>query len=379
MFEKIELKKIGILTLVLFGWFCILPSFAFPQEEDALVKARRLYEQGYYDDAITLLNDYINKIKTVAEQKKNVARAFYQLAKVFFTVGEDEKVEENLKKVFEAYPTFQESESNLEFKELAEKLRSEISETTKAEAEVEKEKTPKVTEEKTEVIIQPKIQAEVEKQPVEERKVIEHPSQKKKKKFPVLLVIGGLVVAGALVYFLLLNKKKESKITDVTVKIDIQFSATNLGCQHIIRINGVEKLNEFMAFNVPGSDDFDDAKKINRTIYHTLAPGVMTIEHEVKPAYIDYYPAQETWIWATEFKLAVSSYNYEGDNPGPPYLSESAFNTTVAPWHTNPADTWYRIESHSVSVIAPITGAVYSGNVKSGKKVFDIRNIKTKK
>ena len=372
MRNVIRLRKLAILTMVLFGWFCLSPNFSFArQDEDVLLKARRLYQQGYYDDAITLLNEYIKKIKTVAEQKRNVAKAFYQLAKVYFTVGEDNKVKENLNKVFETYPDFQTEETDLEFKERVDKVKKEVKVKAKVKEEKVKIKVKVKEEEKVKV---------KEEKPKPEKKVIPKPvKKKKKKKFPWLLVIGGVVVAGVLAYFLLFKKKEESKVTDVTIKIDITFASTNLGCRHIIRINGIERFNEFLSFNVPGYDDYDLARKYNRTIFVTLPPGSFTIQHEMESDYTKYYPAQNSWVWATDFMLTISSYNFQGDNPGSPVLSETSFYTTVAPWHDDPTNEWYRIESKTISIIEPVAPAMTGKRIRSKKSIKEVRYIKTRK
>ena len=375
MWNNLVLKRLSLVTVFLFCWFCFTPNYMFSQQNgDELEEARRLFQQGYYDDAITLLNEYIEKIKTVAEQKKNVARAFYQLAKVYFTVGEDDKVDESLKKVFETYPDFQTEETDLVFHERVETFKRDAGFEAKVDRENEKAEG-KVMEDAKSIDEEDVMQEE----PQPEKKVISQPVEKKKKRFPWLLVIGGVVVAGVLAYFLLFKKKEESKITDVNVRIDMKFTASNLGCRHIIRVNGIEQFNEFLAFNVPGYDDYDLAKKINRTITVTVPPGSFTIQHEIHPDYIDYYPAQETWIWSTGFVLSVLNYNYQGDNPGSPIISETSFFTTVAPWVNDLADEWYRIENKTISMIVPSPSSLSGKYQRSTKSVNEVRYLKTKK
>ncbi len=192
------LKRAGIFTLVLFCWFYLTPNFSFAQEEDELLRARKLYQQGYYDDAITLLNQCIDKLKSIVEQKKKVAEAFYLLAKVYFTVGEDDKVTSHLNKVFETYPTFEKEEADLEFKDRVDKARANF--TAKTEA-------PPVTEIKEQAEVpQTVVQTEPQQEEKMDQQVIEKPVKKKKRKFPILLVLGGLVIAGVAAYFLLVKK-----------------------------------------------------------------------------------------------------------------------------------------------------------------------------
>ena len=208
MIQGTVLRKIGIFTLVVFCWFFLSQSFAFGQEEDALLKARKLYQQGYYDDAITLLVETINQLKSIVAQKKRVAEAFYLLAKVYFTVGEDDKVDENLNKVFETYPTFEKEENDLDFKDRVNRVKSnfQMEKPTEEAAEIKKE------EEET---VPPVIQTEEEAaQEDKEKQVIEKPKKRKKKKFPILLVLGGLAIAAVAVYFLVI-KKSEDKVYDI--------------------------------------------------------------------------------------------------------------------------------------------------------------------
>jgi hypothetical protein len=162
------------------------------KEEDSLAKARRLYQEGDYEGSIKLLSDFIGKLKAMVEQKKNVAEAFYLLAKIYFEVGDDTKVEENLRKVFETFPTFKKEETNFGFRDRVEKAREKFLQEKKKEA-MEKEKELKEQEE-----------------PEPEPRIIEHPTvKKKKKKFPVLLVVGAVVVVAVAAILLLKKKKKD--------------------------------------------------------------------------------------------------------------------------------------------------------------------------
>ena len=210
MFQGKLLRRAGIFTLVLFCWFYLAPNFSYAQEEDDLLRARKLYQEGYYDDAITLLNQCINKLKSIVEQKRNVAEAFYLLAKVYYTVGEDAKVIDNLNKLFKTYPTFEKDETDLEFKDQVDKARKNIM----AGAE-----EPPVPEAKEQGKI-PETVVQTEKQPEEkiDQQVIEKPVKKKKKRFPILLVIGGLVIAGALVYFLVIKKDSKTEEPDFDIR-----------------------------------------------------------------------------------------------------------------------------------------------------------------
>ncbi|NIM14081.1 MAG: hypothetical protein GTO45_18720 [Candidatus Aminicenantes bacterium] len=197
MFGRKLLRGIGLVTLFLFTFFVLSADFNFVQanenEEDILLKARRLYQEGDYEGSIKLLSDFIQKLKAMVEQKKNVAEAFYLLAKIYYEVGDDTKVDENLEKVFETFPAFTAEEANPGFKERVEKIRKKVLEAK--EKELKKEE--KV----------------VKEEPEPERRVIEQPTPvkaKKKKKFPVLLVVGGIAVA-ALIVVLASGKKEKQR------------------------------------------------------------------------------------------------------------------------------------------------------------------------
>lgn len=150
-----SLRKIVLFTMILFAWFCLAADFQYGQEEDLLLKARKLYQKGYYDDALTILNQCIEKLRNIVAQKKKVAEAFYLIAKVYYTVVEDEEVKKSLKRVFETYPTFQVEESNLEFKSLVDQLRPVVAESRldqvqtddKIQKEVDEQIDPKDTKE----------------------------------------------------------------------------------------------------------------------------------------------------------------------------------------------------------------------------------------
>lgn len=186
MFNRIILRKIGVFTLFVFIFLVGTAEYSFADEEDILLKARKYYQQGNYDESVKVLQKFIENLQAIVEQKKNVAEAFYLLAKVYYTVGEDAEVEKNLKKVYETFPSFSKEENDIEFQKRILKVRNEMG--------------------LKEVISQP-----VKKQPV--KKVIQKEG-KKKKKFPILLVAGGIVII-ALLVILLTKKKKEEDVYDL--------------------------------------------------------------------------------------------------------------------------------------------------------------------
>ncbi|MCK4765188.1 MAG: hypothetical protein KAW12_23515 [Candidatus Aminicenantes bacterium] len=194
MFGTKSLRLTGLITLIFFVFFIGSADFIQASgQEDDLDKARRLYQEGDYETSIKLLGSFIEKLKAMVEQKKNVAEAFYLLAKIYFEVGDDVKVDENLRKVFETFPTFKKDESNFSFRDRVEQARRDFIEEKESEA-AEKE-----------------MKLKDKQQPVKKKKVLAQRGEKKKKKFPVLLLVGGIAVVAILV--LLLSKKDKYDIT----------------------------------------------------------------------------------------------------------------------------------------------------------------------
>jgi len=179
MFNARLIRQVGILTLFFFTFFVFSSDLNITNEkEDDLMKARKLFQEGDFDGSIKLLNNYLEKLKTVETPKEKKAEAFYLLAKIYFMLGEDSKAVANLKKVFETSPTFAKAEINISFKQLVEKIRDSL-----------QEKKPG------------------------DRRVIEWPSErKKKKKIPILLVVGGVALVTVLAILLLKKKKEEYDI-----------------------------------------------------------------------------------------------------------------------------------------------------------------------
>lgn len=210
------LRPLSLLTLFFFIFFIGPAELSLGQEEDTLVKAQKLYQAGDYESAIKTLSDFITKLRAMVEQKKNVAQAFYMLAKIYFEVGDDTKVDENLQKVFETYPAFKIDESNFSFKERVERVREEFLQ--KKEAGLNKQ----------------------EEQTTPKPKIIEQPTVKKeKKKFPVVLVVVAVVVVGVAVALLAGGKSKE-KPEEV---YDIR------GAWTIIDTTGTEQLWSHLTFS----------------------------------------------------------------------------------------------------------------------------------
>ena len=210
MYGHKYLKGTVLVTLFFFVFFIFAVDFvSAQQEEDALLKARKLYQQGDYEGSIKLLGDFIGKLRAMVEQKKNVAEAFYLLAKIYYEVGDDGKVDENLTKCFETFPAFKTEETNLGFKSRVDQIKKDVLEN--------KTRQPKPETEEFE---------EQEEQPPVRKQVLERQyPEKKKKKFPILLVLGGAVVVGVVLALAMGGKKKSEDTYDIrgnwTLKLDL--------------------------------------------------------------------------------------------------------------------------------------------------------------
>lgn len=113
----------GLIILVLIFTLLVMNE-KINSREDSLRKAKLFCQQGAYDDSIMVIKRYISKYETRAYYKKNVAEAYYFLAKVYFTVGEDKIVNVSLEKAFRLYPTLEPIETDLEFKNLVGRIKS---------------------------------------------------------------------------------------------------------------------------------------------------------------------------------------------------------------------------------------------------------------
>jgi DNA-binding beta-propeller fold protein YncE len=184
------LKQTSIIALVFFAWFTIGPNFTVAGQEDPLTQARQLTRSGNYEAAIALLKQFIDDMKTIADKKKNIAEAYYMIAKIFFTpLGDLQSSDENLAKAFEAYPELKIDESNNEFSIRVKKVQDAAIAST-AQKEKKLEVIPKETE------VNPPQSAGKE-------------MSGGKRGFPLLLVLGGVALAGGLAA-LLLGKKSSS-------------------------------------------------------------------------------------------------------------------------------------------------------------------------
>jgi tetratricopeptide (TPR) repeat protein len=76
-------------------------------ENDPLLVAKQHLEKGNFQDAIDLLNNFIKSNEEINSQKRQVAKAHFFLAKIYFTIRKENKLEENLKKAFLLDPAFE--------------------------------------------------------------------------------------------------------------------------------------------------------------------------------------------------------------------------------------------------------------------------------
>jgi hypothetical protein len=125
MISPALMKRLAVITLVCFAWMTFGVQFAIAaSDQDNLQKAQELYRKGDYDGAIRMATTFIDQIRTIVAQKKSVAEAYYLLAKIYYEVNDDTKVADNLRKCFEAFPSYYKDETNPDFKKRVEKARA---------------------------------------------------------------------------------------------------------------------------------------------------------------------------------------------------------------------------------------------------------------
>ncbi len=129
------LKKIAAMTIIPFCWLCAVQTGLLSGQEDLLRRARQLFQEGDYPKTLALLDEFISGNKGREGQKKTVAEAYYVKAKVYHAAGEEDSRDSNLKLVFETHPEYTMNEPDLEFRELAGKIRSAVISAAKAKAE----------------------------------------------------------------------------------------------------------------------------------------------------------------------------------------------------------------------------------------------------
>jgi formylglycine-generating enzyme required for sulfatase activity len=173
------LKLFALLTIFFFINAVGAGNIAPQKDEDILLKARTLIREGDFEGAIKELYDVIAKLKTILAQKRNLAEAYYLLARVYKIVQMEDKYKEHLKMAFKTFPNLNLPEPDPEIRDMVDKV--------KAELEAEK--------------IIPK----------------EKPIQPKKKKFPVLLTLAGAALVTAVVLVLTRKKNPDESRYDTEV------------------------------------------------------------------------------------------------------------------------------------------------------------------
>lgn len=119
----LKIAAYGALFLILF--LMSGPGFNRAEAaEDELQKAERLTDEMLYEEAVKVLNNFIQSNAADAGQKTRVAKAYYLLARIYFDVDDnDPQVKKNLAKVFEYDRNFNTKEINAAFKKLVEEVR----------------------------------------------------------------------------------------------------------------------------------------------------------------------------------------------------------------------------------------------------------------
>ncbi len=120
------LKKATVITLFFFIWFSVSIEFNFAQENDKYTQAMERYRANDFQGAIRLLTEFIEDIKTLAEQKRKLAESLYFLGKIYFRIGDDGQVKEKLRNAFENYPAFSINEEDLDFKDKVDGIKEKI-------------------------------------------------------------------------------------------------------------------------------------------------------------------------------------------------------------------------------------------------------------
>jgi hypothetical protein len=219
----------------------VTAEFSFAQKEDIFEKVKRLVYQGEYESAINILNGYITDLQAIKKEKQNLAMAYYQLARIYYRVGEtDEKIDANLKLAFGSYPLLKVDEPDLAFKDRAEKIKKELED--EGIIKMPDEISTETRQETVKDVIQ-------KKEPEKESKIIEKPKKKKKKKkFPYLMVIGG--AAAVVVLVILLTKKKKKYTLTVNRSEGVEGSPTAGTYTH--------KKGETVSYNFSRSSGYTD-------------------------------------------------------------------------------------------------------------------------
>jgi len=268
MLSSAILRTTSIIVLGAFLWFCLGPAMVWGRQgqEDALAKARELIRDGDYEGGIKLLEDYIKKIRVIAEQKKNVAEAYYIIAKTYYIVGEQDNSDANLRRVFETFPAFAIEEPDRAFR-----------------ARVENVKSVVLAEQKAKAVEKPLVR---EKEPEKEQPTaIGKAGEVKKRKFP-WLIVGGVVVVAGVAAILLLNKKKGSQNGAISVSSSptgakVYLDGSDTGQTTNCTLSNISSGNHTIKLTKEGYQDYQQSVAVSggqtATVTATLSQHSITV------------------------------------------------------------------------------------------------------
>jgi formylglycine-generating enzyme required for sulfatase activity len=192
MMGRKKLMKTALLALFFFAFNLLaVDNRSLQKDEDSLHKARQLIQDGDLAGAVDELQRIVQLLENNPDMKNRLAEAHYLMAKVYFTAGDRQLVEDHLRKVYSTDPTFSTSEPDLYFREIVENIKKEF-------PEIAQPKGPDTQETNSSSNIIAK-------------------ERKKKRKPPVLLILGGIAILTALI--LILSKKKKSTTESGGIRI----------------------------------------------------------------------------------------------------------------------------------------------------------------
>jgi len=299
-------RATSIIVLGAFLLFCLGAPVGRSGEgqEDPLSKARQLVKQGDYEGAIKVLEDYISKIREIAEQKKNIAEAYYIIAKIYYIVGEDQDSEANLKKAFETYASFSIDEADETFRDRAAKVRSAV-------LAEQKEKAAEKP------LDQEKIQ-EKEKQPSAAGQV----GAAKKKKFPWLIAAGVALAGGAAAVFLLQKKGSQNgpiSVSSSPTGAEVCLDGSDTGQKTNCTLSNVSPGSHTVKLVREGYQDYEQNVSVSSgqtaSVNANLTQNTITVTSPTSSAVWEKGIEFEI-TWTTDSALKNSEYYEEQDGPG---------------------------------------------------------------
>jgi len=118
-------RSLAIGTLVMFSLMVMFNGYGYGQSAvTPLTRAQDLLSQGKYDEAVSVIQGYINETKDKTDRKPDLAAAWYLLAKIYYEVGDDEKCDAALLAVYMAHPGFDQTEPNFGLRERVTKVKA---------------------------------------------------------------------------------------------------------------------------------------------------------------------------------------------------------------------------------------------------------------